>query len=129
MMMHAERLEADTPRLPVQITFRGLDPSAAIDHAVRAHAAKLERLHDRLTGCHVIVELPHRRQHQGKVYDVRIDLTLPGDEIAVSRDRSANHAHEDVYVAIRDAFDAARRQLEDHVRRERDSIKIAEGGR
>ncbi len=73
--------------------------------------------------CRVVVETPHRRHHQGMLYHVRIDLTVPGGELALSREPAAHHAHEDVFVAIRDAFDAAVRQLEDYVRRRRAQIK------
>ncbi|HYD49530.1 MAG TPA: HPF/RaiA family ribosome-associated protein [Terriglobales bacterium] len=97
----------------VQITFRGIDSSAAIEAKVRERAAKLERLYPRITSCRVAVEAPHGHHHKGKIFHVRIDLTVPQHELVVSRDPAQNHAHEDVYVAIRDAFEAAERQLED----------------
>lgn len=108
---------------PLRITFRGLERSEAIESVVRAKAAKLERFHGRITGCHVIIDAPHRQHHTGRVYDVHIDVTVPGAEIVASRDPGMNHAHEDVYVAIRDAFDAVSRQLEDCVRVRRGRVK------
>jgi len=74
----------------------------------------------------VVVEMPQRHKHQGKLHSVRIDLTVPGAELV------ANHTqHEDVYVAIRDAFDAMSRQLEDYARKQRGEVKThaAPGGR
>ena len=115
-------------QIPLQITFRNIDPSAAIEDSVREHAAKLEEFHTSVTGCRVIVETKHRRHRKGKVYHVRIELTVPGAEIAISRDPERDHAHEDVYVAIRDAFDAARRRLQDHVRRNQGEVKVHEEG-
>ena len=110
-------------QLPVQITFRNMEPSPAVESKIRERAAELDRYHDRITSCRVVVESPHRRHHQGKLYHVRVDLTVPGGELAVSREPPEHRAFEDVYVAIRDAFDAARRQLEDHARRQRHEVK------
>lgn len=110
-------------QVPLRIAFRGLEPSAAIETSVREHAERLDRFFDRITGCQVMVESEHRHHHRGRIYHVRIDLTVPGKEIVVARDPAAHHAHEDVYVAIRDAFDAARRRLEDHAREVRSDVK------
>jgi cold shock CspA family protein len=110
-------------QLPVQITFRGVDHSDAVEANIHERAGRLEQFYDRITGCRVIVETPHVRHHKGNLYHVRIDLTVPGAELVVGRDPAAHHAHEDIHVAIRDAFKAARRQLEDHVRRARGDIK------
>jgi len=91
--------------------------SPTIEGRIREQVAKLEDFHQRITGCRVMVEAHHRRHRKGKLYHVRIDVTVPGTELVVSRDAQQDHAHEDVYVAIRDAFDAARRQLQDYARR------------
>ena len=108
---------------PLNISFRNMDPSEAIETRVREKAEKLERLYDRIISCEVVVEAPHRNHQKGKLYDVRINLSVPGDDIIVGRTGPQNHAHEDVYVAIRDAFAAAGRQLEDHVRKMRGDVK------
>lgn len=110
-------------QLPLQITFRNMEASEAMEQNVREHAEKLDQFYDRIMGCRVMVEAQHRHHHQGTVYHVRIDLTVPGGELVVSHEREKDHAHEDVYVAIRDAFDAARRQLEDFGRRQRLEVK------
>ena len=93
-----------------------MDPSPSIESAVRERIGRLARFHDRITSCRVVIEAPHRHGHKGKIYHVHIDITVPGREIVVGREREENHAHEDVYVAIRDNFIAAQRQLEDAVR-------------
>jgi len=103
-------------QLPLEITFRNMDPSEAVEAKVRERAEKLDRFADQLMSCRVIIEAPHRHQHKGGLYHVRIDMTVPGKELVVSRAPGDNQAHQDVYVAVRDAFDAARRQLEDHLR-------------
>jgi ribosomal subunit interface protein len=110
-------------QVPVQITFRHLEPTPAIRAAVEARVEELEHFFDRIIGCRVIVETPHRRHRTGRIHHVRIDLTVPGEELVVGRDPADDGAHEDVYVAIRDAFDAADRQLEDYVRRLRGQVK------
>jgi ribosomal subunit interface protein len=114
-------------QLPLQITFRGMDPSEAVEAQIRERTERLDRFHDRITGCRVVVEKAHRHHHKGGTYHIRLDLTVPGREIVVKRDPAENHAHEDIYVAIRDAFDAAKRQLEDHARRQRGDIKAHDG--
>jgi len=109
--------------VPLEISFRNMDPSAAVEARIREKAIKLERFFDRIVGYEVTVEAPHRHHHKGKLYNVRIDITLPGSDVHVGHAGPLDHAHEDVYVAIRDAFDAAIRQLEDHVRRMRGDVK------
>ena len=110
-------------QLPLQITFRHMDCSHAAAARIRERAEELDRFFDRIISCRVVVEFQHRRHQQGNLFQVHIDLTVPGREIAVARD-TALHAHEDVYVAIRDAFAAARRQLEDHARQARGDVKL-----
>ncbi|MCP4317712.1 MAG: HPF/RaiA family ribosome-associated protein [Hyphomicrobiales bacterium] len=105
-------------QVPPEIVFRHMAPSPAVEANVRERIDKLARFHDRITSCRVVIEAPHRHKHKGRIYMIRIDLTVPGGEIVVGREgSSADHAHEDPYVAIRDAFDALRRQLEDYVRK------------
>ena len=88
-----------------------MDPSPAVEERIRQKAEKLERFHDRIVGCTVVVEAPHRHHHKGKLYNVRVDISVPGKDVVVDRAKPIDHAHEDVYVAVRDAFDAAVRRL------------------
>ncbi len=113
-------------KLSPQITFQNMEPSDAMEQNIRERAQKLDQFYDRIMSCRVMVEAQHRHHRQGNVFHVRIDLTVPGRELVVSRDPGKDHAHEDVYVAIRDAFDAARRQLEDFGRRQRSEVKAHE---
>ena len=111
-------------QLPLQITFRHMESSDAVTARIRERAGELERFFDRIISCRVVVECRHPRRQQGNLFRVRIDLKVPGREITVGRDPAAHKAHEDVYVAIRDAFDATRRLLEDHVRERRGEVKL-----
>jgi cold shock CspA family protein len=120
------KMEVTPMRLPLQITFRNVSPSKAIELAIRERSGKLDRFSDLIMGCRVVVEARHRRHHQGNLYHVRIGLTVPGDEIMVSREPALHHTHEDIYVAVRDAFDAACRRLEDYARRHRKQVKFHE---
>jgi ribosome-associated translation inhibitor RaiA len=113
--------------IPLQISFRDMDPSPAIETRIREQAAKLERFAARVTGCRVIVEARNRHQRQGRLYGIRIDLRWPGEEVVAGHGHPQDHAHEDVYVAIRDAFAAARRQLEDRSRCRRGDVKTHAG--
>lgn len=109
--------------IPLQITFRDIDKSEAVEAAVREHAEKLDHYCDHITSCRVVIEAPHHHKHKGNIYHISIDITAPGKEIAVSRDPSQHQAHEDIYVTIRDAFNAARRQVKDYVARQRGDVK------
>jgi len=111
-------------QMPLQISFHGMEPSPAIEARIREKAAKLERFYDRIIGCRVTIEAPHRHHRHGKLYNVRIDLSVPGKDVFVGHSGPLNHAHEDVYVAIRDAFNAAGRQLQDHVRKAQGAVKL-----
>ena len=103
----------------LQITFRDLPKSAAIEANIREKAEKLGSFYDRINRCSVIVESPHRHHHKGKHYHVRIDISLPGHELVVNRDPGNQTTHEDAYVAVRDAFNAARRQLTELARKQK----------
>lgn len=94
-----------------------MESSEAVEARVRELATKLERFYDRITSCHIVVQAPHRSQNKGKLYEVHIQVRVPGDEIVVNREHQRDHAHEDVYVAVRDAFAAMERRLEDFARR------------
>lgn len=111
---------------PLQITFRGIPSSEAVESYVRTRADKLERLSERIVGCHVTLESPHRHKQHGRHWVVRIDLAVPGLEIAVTRDPSESKEHEDLYAAIDAAFDDAKRMLDEHTRTARGDVKPRE---
>ena len=108
-------------QIPLQITIRDVEHSEALETHIRGKVEKLEEFFKSIISCRVVVEMPHKHHHQGKQFNVRIDIGVPGSEIVVNRD----HA-EDVYVALRDAFDAAKRQLEDYARKIRGDVKTHE---
>jgi ribosomal subunit interface protein len=104
--------------LPVQITMRDIPLSPALETLIRKRAEKLNQYYDRISSCRVVIESPQKHKHQGKLYNVRIDITVPGKELVVTRKQD-----EDIYIAIRDAFDAIVRQLEEHSRKRHGRVK------
>ena len=104
----------------LQITFRDMPPSEALEARIREKAAKFEQFHHHITSCRVTVEESARHQSQGRQFGVRIEVHVPGRDAIVSR----LHHHEDPYVALRDAFGAARRRLEESARQDRGEVKV-----
>ena len=111
---------------PLQITFRDIPRSENVETVVREKAEKLDQFFEKIMTCRVMIEAPHTHHHQGMLYHVRVDITVPGAELVASRSTDKNHAHEDVYVAIRDAFDAAKRQLQEYKRKLKGKVKTHE---
>jgi ribosomal subunit interface protein len=114
-------------KLPLQITFHGVDHSEAVEKRVREKVAKLEQFYDRITSCRVTIEAHHRNtsnlHHKGEPFLIRIEMTVPGSELVVKSAPKDPKAHEDIYVALRDAFDAMERQLKDFATRQRGEAK------
>jgi hypothetical protein len=96
---------------PLQITFRNMKPSEAVETRIRQNVEKLDESCDNLLGCKVVVGAPHAHQQKGGLYHTRIDLTLPSETIVVNREPGLHKSSVDVYVSSRDAFAAASRQL------------------
>jgi ribosomal subunit interface protein len=109
---------------PVQITFRGMEPSPALEARIHELASRLERFSAHIMRCHVVIEAPAQHSEQGALFEIHLDITVPGHDISIRRAHSAHHSHEDPYVAVRDAFRAARRQLEDYERKRRHEVKF-----
>lgn len=111
-------------KLPLQISFHNLDRSEKVEDRIREEAARLDAFCDHIMSCRVVVDVPHRRHVTGNVYQVRIDIKVPGQEIAVLHEPAAHDPfYENVNVAIRDAFDSAARRLEEYVRHQRKDVK------
>jgi cold shock CspA family protein len=126
---------------PLRITFRNLTPSATIEEWVRTEADKLDSFYNRVMGCRVAIEVPHRHHRKGSPYHIRIDLTVPGEQIVVKREPSLSDRarqlgeseikkrlevktpHKNLHAAINDAFRAAGRRLQDYARRQRGDVK------
>jgi cold shock CspA family protein/ribosome-associated translation inhibitor RaiA len=106
-----------TAQIPLQITFRGMNSSQAVEAAIRQRATRLERFTHQITRCHVIVDMPHQHRHRGNHYAIRIDITTPSGEVFVTRDPSLDDSHRDFQAVLRDAFDAAARHLESDAQR------------
>ena len=144
--------EGTAIKIPLQITFKNMPPSEAVESHVRDAAQKLDEFCEEIMGCRVLVEVPHKHHRKGKLYHVRIDLTVPGAEFVIkraprlitdkptrfhkapedveveeSRELSKYTVHDDIQLSIRDAFDAARRKLQDYARRRRGVLKLHEG--
>ena len=117
----------NTKELAVQgkqaIVFKGIDPSDTLRRAIEERVAWLERFYNRIVSCRVVVERPQHRHQQGDLFNLRIHLGVPGQEIVVDHAPSDQHEHEDPYVTVHDAFDKARRRLEDYARRQRGDVK------
>lgn len=101
-------------QIPLQIALHGIAHSNSLYNAVQEKVEKLDRYYDRITSCRVVLELTGRHKHKGRQFTARIDLKVPGGEIVVNKEHD-----EDLQVALRDAFDAARRRLEDYARTQR----------
>jgi len=104
----------------MQIVFRNMDSSEAIKIDIKNKVEKLNLITDHITSCRVTVEAPHKHHHKGNLYNIKIDVNLPGEVIHATHHTGKHQTHEDVYIAIRDAFDATIRQIKNYVRR-RDS--------
>jgi len=106
-----------------RITFHEIDPSEAVRQKILEKVAKISQLHPNITGINVTVESPHRQHKKGNFYFVHIHAAVPGGEVVVSRNHNDDHGHEDIYVAVSDAFGKFRRRLDDFARRSRGETK------
>jgi len=105
------------------MTFRGFEPTPALEEYVRRRAAKLDRFCDRLSGTNVNLERPHAHKHRGRHFHVRIALAVPGTTLVVARTRERDPSSIDLYAAIDAAFDDAGRVLQDYTRKRRGEVK------
>jgi ribosome-associated translation inhibitor RaiA len=110
-------------QVPVQITFRGIPSSDAIEARVQEEAEKLGKFHDNITSCRVVIESPHHSQTKGNLYHTAIYLSVPGGAIEVTKDNRKDHSHENAYISIRDSFREAARQLGDRLDKRRHQVK------
>jgi cold shock CspA family protein/ribosome-associated translation inhibitor RaiA len=114
-------------KVPLQVVFEHIAHVDYIEERVRQEAEKLEQFYDHIMSVRAVIARPQHSHHKGDAYSVRLHLTVPGaEDIAVSRDAAVTGRHENVQVTITDAFDAARRQLQDLVRKRQDHVKAHE---
>lgn len=109
----------------LQITYRHCDSSHALNEVIQSRFEELTKFYDRIGSCRVVVERPspHHRHGEAAHFHVRIEMTVPGEEIVVSRTPAATESYEDAFFATGEAFHAARRQLQDFARRQRGDVK------
>jgi ribosome-associated translation inhibitor RaiA len=105
-------------QVPVQVTFRDMPVSDAVEAACWDEATKLERDFDNITSCRIAVAESDRGDGKGHGFEIRIVLAVPDRELVVNREPPGRDGDEDVLVAVREAFDAARRQLEENQQRQ-----------
>ena len=131
-------------KLPITITFRGFPPSEWIEADIRKRAAKLDAYCRDIMSCRVVVDIPHRHHEEGNRFSLRIDVTVPGEEIAVNHESNLHASKQDLderewvkefevegmrkdlRLVIREAFDVARRRLQDYARVHRRAVKTHE---
>lgn len=110
-----------------RISFHGFSASPTLKALVEEQIDQLERFHPRVIGCHVTVEVPHRRHRKGRVWHVKVDVSLPGDDVVITREAEVGKRHERPEAAIRDAFKDARRLLKERRSKQVGQIKVHEG--
>ena len=128
---------------PLQVTFRNMAVAPVLEEEVRARAAWLETFFGEIVGCRVLIEFPHRHRSKGRPVHIRVELSVPGEDIVVTQETTpyftfgdamseiadrtlaGQPGHRDVVMAIHDAFDVARRRLEDFARRRRADVKTS----
>jgi putative sigma-54 modulation protein len=99
---------------PVEIHFHGIEKSEAIEERVQEKVSKLAKHFGGMTRCRVVLEAPHRSPQKPKVFQIKIEISLPRrPPIVVCHEREGSHAHEELPLAIRDAFEAALRKVDD----------------
>jgi len=97
---------------PLQISFKGMERSEAVEARIQEKVEKLERRNGTIQSCHVVIVAPSGHHQKGGLFEVHVEVRLPGHDLTVGRDSARSHSHEDAYIAIRDSFDAIERQLE-----------------
>ena len=110
-----------------EIAYRNVDPTPAMEEQILRGLAQLEKIHPRITSCRIMVEIPHPRHVRGNLHRVRLDVTVPGREVVVSRDPPARRRREEATTAIREAFTLARGKLRDLREQEAGPPRVPEG--
>jgi ribosomal subunit interface protein len=113
-------------QIPLQLSFRHIEQSDALEADIRERAKKLDEFFPHIMNCRVVVEALHKSHHQGNLFRVRLDVSVPGKELVAGRAPKNHKAHEDAYVTVRDAFNAMYRQLEEHSGKIQQEVKTHE---
>lgn len=107
---------------PIKITFHNVPHSQAVEDRARKQAEKLGQYCNKIMSCHVTIET-HKHQHKGRIYHVIVDVIVPNAELVANRFLEKNHTHENLYVTVRDAFNAMTRQLKAYSHKKQGLIK------
>lgn len=107
----------------LKIASRNFPVTEAMQSAIEKHTEKLEEFYDRIERCEVVISSPHHHRNKGRIYHVKVKLSVPGSDVFINREAEKDSNHEDFYVALRDAFQAAERRLRDHVLKLRGFVK------
>ena len=102
---------------PLEISFRNFESTEPVKQAVEKYASKLEKHFDNIESGRVVLSAPHRHSQQGKIFHVNIQLKVPGQKLVVSHEPENDHTHEDIYITIRDSFEAMKKELDRYVRK------------
>lgn len=95
----------------LEISFRDIEHSDAIEFQIREKAEKLTSMYEEITGIRAVVGLPHNHSQKGHIAHVSLEVGMPGETVAITHDQHDNHDRENMYVALRDAFDKAQRKV------------------
>jgi ribosome-associated translation inhibitor RaiA len=109
-------------QIPLQITFKDILPSDAVAADIRKRADRLEKYYENILSCRVTLGVDGKHKNQGRLYTARIEISVPDSQIAINRN-NPDHLNEDLYIVLHDAFDAAKRKLEEYARIKRGDIK------
>lgn len=109
--------------VPLKVDYKNFEDHPDLNPLIQEQVEKLEKYFDRITSCHVVISKPHNRHSSGHVFHVHIDLHIPGNNIAITREPERDERHEEVGLAIRDAFKIAKRKLQDYSDRLRSEVK------
>lgn len=104
--------------IPAEITVRGFDRTPAIEDRINTKIEKLSQYFDRIESVKVVAEIPQNHKHNGKLYGVKVDVLVPGETLV------ADKTNEDLYVAIRDTFDAMVKQVKKYSAKQRGDVKV-----
>ncbi|MGV1098888.1 HPF/RaiA family ribosome-associated protein [Thiovibrio sp. JS02] len=113
-------------QVPLQITFRNMETSEALESFIREKAAKLDSICENMISCRVVVEAPPLHQRKGGLFHASIDISLPQETIVVNREPDLHKSYHDVHVVLRDVFDTAQRKLREYVSRQKGEVKSHE---
>ncbi|MDG6774001.1 HPF/RaiA family ribosome-associated protein [Thiomicrorhabdus sp. ZW0627] len=113
-------------QVPLQITFKDIKHSDAVEDRIKEKVKKLEQFAREIISCSVVIEAPHRKHQQGNLFSIKINLSVPGHDLVATKNSDNDHTHENMYIALRDAFGAIQRQLQDLTRKQRGKVKLHE---